>query len=80
MTRSVIQYLDEGEKLDKVKEHLKKHWVNYVLGATTAGLIGTKYYLKGKTGTKIVIPTPNSKTNNYLPGEWDKNIINKRKK
>jgi predicted negative regulator of RcsB-dependent stress response len=56
MNRSITQYLteqgslEEGEKLDKVKKHLKKNWKKYALGTIVglAGLQAKRTYDKNK--------------------------------
>jgi len=46
--RSVIVYIDEGQKIDAIKKHLKKHKRKYLLGAgvAAAGLGSLEIYGK----------------------------------
>jgi predicted negative regulator of RcsB-dependent stress response len=41
--------INEGEKLNKLKNHLKKNWKSYALGAAAVGALGGKCYLKNRS-------------------------------
>ena len=48
--------LSEGEKLDKIKAHVKKHKGKYLLGAAVTAVMGSNYYI----GKKIDEATRNA--------------------
>ena len=55
--------LSEGEKLDKIKAHVKKHKGKYLLGAAVTAVMGSNYYI----GKKIDEATRNALKKGIVP-------------
>jgi len=58
--RSVITYIEEGERWDKVKKHMKKNWKKYAVGAAAVGAIG------GYAGNEMIKDASRRKRNKKI--------------
>mgnify|MGYP000704709577 FL=1 len=67
--------LSEGEKLDKIKAHVKKHKGKYLLGAAVTAVMGSNYYI----GKKIDEATRNALKKGIVPKNTN-DLLDKFKK
>ena len=65
----------EGEKLDKIKAHVKKHKGKYLLGAAVTAVMGSNYYI----GKKIDEATRNALKKGIVPKNTN-DLLDKFKK